>query len=328
MRRISHVLGTCALIAALIPAALPASADGGHPPKQIDLPAGWQPEGITTDGRFLFVGSLVNGAIFKADPRTGNGRVLSAGKAGWVAVGLDYDRRRDLIWAAGGGTNDVRAYDAETGQVVAEYDFPSTTPRFLNDLVVTRSAVYVTDSFHRELGVVPLRHDDDRGVASGQRDDHRDELPPASAATILPLTGDLVLKAGFNLNGIVVDDGRLTAVQSNTGKLFRINPRSGKTFVIPLGGRLVKNGDGLELARGLLFVVRNQDNKVAVVHLRHEGKRGEVVAVLTDKSLDIPSTAAFVSGSLWVVNARFTTPPTPQTPYWITRIGLHDLDDD
>jgi hypothetical protein len=161
---------------------------------------------------------------------------------------------------------------------------------------------------------------------SGRHDDHRDELPPASAATTLPLTGDLVVQDGFNLNGIVVDDGRLTVVQSNTGKLFRINPHTGKTFRIPIGG-LVANGDGLELARGLLFVVRN-NNMVTVVHLRHEGKRGEIVDVLTNRSLDFPSTGAFARGSLWVVNARFGTPPTPQTPYWVTRIGVHDMHDD
>jgi hypothetical protein len=34
----------------------------------------------------------------------------------------------------------------------------------------------------------------------------------------------------------------------------------------------------------------------------------------------VPTTAAFVTGSLYVVNARFNTPPTAETPYWITRL--------
>ena len=40
--------------------------------------------------------------------------------------------------------------------------------------------------------------------------------------------------------------------------------------------------------------------------------------------LDVPTTIALARGSLWAVNARFTTPPTPTTPYWITRVDLHD----
>ena len=37
-------------------------------------------------------------------------------------------------------------------------------------------------------------------------------------------------------------------------------------------------------------------------------------------ALDIPTTAAFVAGRLWVVNARFGTPVTPTTDYWITKL--------
>ena len=73
-----------------------------------------------------------------------------------MAVGVDYDRRRDLLWVAGGGTNRIRAHDADTGRRLAVYNFPSETARFINDLVVTRRAVYATDSFNQEFLVVPL----------------------------------------------------------------------------------------------------------------------------------------------------------------------------
>src|SRR5262245_16145915 len=93
--------------------ASPAVARHGHDlPDQIDLPNGWQPEGITTDGKSVFSGSLADGAIFKANVRTGKGKVLAPGATGRVAAGLDFDRRRDVLWVVGGPTGEIRAQDA------------------------------------------------------------------------------------------------------------------------------------------------------------------------------------------------------------------------
>jgi hypothetical protein len=39
-------------------------------------------------------------------------------------------------------------------------------------------------------------------------------------------------------------------------------------------------------------------------------------------TVDVPTTATITLGGLYVVNARFTTPPTPDTEYWITRLPL------
>lgn len=296
-----------------------ATADRGHGhrhhgsagPERIALPNGWRPEGITTDGKRLYVGSLADGALWVANPRTGAGEVLAAGVPGRVAVGVEYDRRRDLLWVAGGATGEVRAHDADTGALLATYSFPSgdATARFLNDLVVTRKGVFVTDSRHAELAVVPL---------------HGRTLPPASDARLLPLTGDLVMAAGNNLNGIVaLGHGRkLVAVQSNVGKLLRIDPRTGATVEVDLGGQTLVNGDGLERGLGRLFVLRNRDNLVVPVRLHHHATRGTVKAAITDADLDVPSTGALVRRALYAVNARFTTPPTPDTEYWIARVSL------
>ena len=133
--------------------ASPAVARHGHHnlPHTIDLPNGWQPEGITTDGKSVFSGSLADGAIFRANVRSGHGKVLAPGATGRVAAGLDYDRRRDLLLVVGGPTGEIRAQDADNGKVLATYEFPSATPRFLNDVVVTRRAVFATDSSNQEL---------------------------------------------------------------------------------------------------------------------------------------------------------------------------------
>jgi len=308
-----------AALAALVLPFLPTSAVAnptvsGAPSQQrlldrIDLPNGWQPEGITTDGDRLYVGSLANGAIFKVNPATGHGRVLAQGATGRTAVGVDYDPWHNLVWVAGGATNTVRAQNARTGRVRATYTFPSTTPRFLNDLVVTRRGVYATDSSNQELAVVPFRKDG--------------SLRPPRAARTLALTGDLVYTsstADFDLNGIVRSHGRLLAVQSDTGKLFRINKRTGVTRALDLGGYQLTNGDGLEIHRHTLFVVRNFDNRLAQLHLNRRLTAATLVRELTSPSLDVPTTVALQDRHLWAVNARFTTTPTPDTAYWITRV--------
>ena len=43
----------------------------------------------------------------------------------------------------------------------------------------------------------------------------------------MPLTGDIVYQAGFNVNGIdaTPNGKRLIIVQSNTGQLFKVNRR-------------------------------------------------------------------------------------------------------
>lgn len=180
---------------------------------------------------------------------------------------------------------------------------------FLNDLVVTRNAVYVTDSGIKQLDVIPLGR--------------FGRLPRRSAVRTLPLSGDIAWVTGpgqFNANGIVAKDGWLILVQSNAGKLFRVNPRTGVTREINLGGRSVSFGDGLELDGRVLYVVRNQVETVSVFRLGLRLRSARFLGDMTSPSLDVPTTAAFQADRLWAVNARFGTPVTPETEYWITRL--------
>jgi hypothetical protein len=66
--------------------------------------------------------------------------------------------------------------------------------------------------------------------------------------------------------------------------------------------------------------VRNQVEIVAVYRLGLGLRSARFVRNLTSASLDIPTTAALQADKLWVVNARFGTPVTPETDYWITRL--------
>jgi sugar lactone lactonase YvrE len=277
-------------------------------PATINLPNGWRPEGITTGFRSrLYVGSLANGAIWRGSARTGEGSVLVEGVEGRMAVGLHIDRRGRL-WVAGGNNHTVRVYNSMTGRLLETYTFP--TAGFINDLAITRNAIYATDSNNRHLAVVPLgRHG---------------RLPDPDQATLLPLTGDFtVVPNEFNANGIVARDGFLIMVQGNAGKLFRVDPKTGDTKTIATGGYAVPNGDGLALREGRLYVVRNQANLVAVFNLGTDLLSASLVGEITSPApgaLDVPTTATFALNKLWVVNARFSTPPTPTTPYWITRL--------
>jgi len=113
----------------------------------------------------------------------------------------------------------------------------------------------------------------------------------------------------------------LLSVQTNTGKLFRISPRTGVARQVDLGGASLADGDGMLLAGRVLFVVQNRQNKIAVVKLSRSLHRGRVVATLTDPDFDVPTTIAFTAGRLYAVNARFgTTDPQPAR-YDIVRVG-------
>ena len=130
--------------------------------------------------------------------------------------------------------------------------------------------------------------------------------------TAIPLTGDYQHVAGFNLNGIdATPSGRtLLAVQSATGKLFTIDPKTGATKLIDLGGAMLPNGDGILLHGRTLYVVQNQLNKIAVVRLNHSLTQGVVTREITDSDFDVPTTIDKFGKWLYAVNARFGTPPT------------------
>jgi sugar lactone lactonase YvrE len=305
-RRLALVLFVAlSLVATLAAPALAHDTHAGRFPARINLPDGWQPEGITAGrGHVVYAGSLANGAIRRVNVRTGEQRTIVPGP-GKPAVGIDYDFRNNRIWVAGGPTGEIRVYKASTGELLRTWTFPNTG--FLNDIVVTRHAVYATDSGRKELKVVPL--------GRGGR------LRSTTSGRTLALTGDFQQVANqFNANGIVAKDGWLIVVNTYTGKLFRVNPHTGATRRIDLGGASVSFGDGLELHGRTLYVVRNMLNAVAVFRLGKSLRSAERVGSVSSSGLDVPATAAFQSGFLWAVNARFNTPPTPQTTYWITRL--------
>jgi len=109
-------------------------------------------------------------------------------------------------------------------------------------------------------------------------------------------------------------------VQSGTGKLFTVTP-AGVTTEIDLGGQTVQNGDGILLQGRTLYVVRNQNNQIAVVALGKALTTGTMARTITNPGFDVPTTIDRFGSTLYAVNARFGTPPTPTTPYTVVRVG-------
>jgi hypothetical protein len=268
-------------------------------PQTIPVPPGSQPEGIAAGpGRIGYVGSRADGSVYQFNVRSGNGRILVRGREGRGAYGLKRFGRR--LYVAGGPTGFLYVYNARTGRPVDAVDVDGT---FVNDVTVTRRAAYFTDSQKAVLYVYP------RGGGD---------------PSVLALTGDWEQQEGFNANGIASTPNgrRLILVQSNTGKLFTANPRTGATDEIDLGGENVQNGDGILLEGRRLYVVRNQDNEIAVVRLNRAMTSGRIVRRLRDEDFDTPTTAARIAGRLYAINARFSVEePDEETTYDVVRVG-------
>ncbi|MGD8626576.1 MAG: superoxide dismutase [Anaerolineae bacterium] len=302
---------TLALVAA-IPMA-PAAAMVETFPSVIPLPDGFAPEGIAV-GRdtTFYVGSLVDGAIYAGDLRSGEGDVLVPGVAGRVAVGLDVDVRGNRLFVSGGPTGQAYVYDAASGAHLATFALadPAAGATFINDVIVTRDAAFFTDSSRPTLYRLPLGSDG--------------ALPAASEP--LPLSGDFQFEPGqFNANGIEAkaDGGALIVVNSYFGTLYNVDPDTGVAQEIALiGGGSVPNGDGILLVGQDLFVVQNFFNQIAEIRLDPLLETGLPVNTLTtaDAPFRIPTTAARFGSALYVVNARFDVPAGPTVEYEVVKV--------
>jgi sugar lactone lactonase YvrE len=299
------------LIAALVLAAAPAGvSEAGAFPSIIDLPNGQRPEGIAVGrGHTFYVGSLANGAVYRGDLRTGEGSILVPGVTGRALTGLFVDERHNYLFASGAGSGQGFVFDADTGATLATYQLAEGTPTFVNDAVVTNDAAYFTDSQRPFIYKVPL------GPGGA--------LPDQAAVERIPLSGDFVQGPGFNSNGIeATPDGKwLLVVHSARGELYRVDPQTGEAALVDLGGASLTNGDGLRLLGHTLYVVRNQLNRIVVLNLDRDWVSGSVEGTIADPNFDVPTTIGLFGSALYAVNARFTTPPTPDTPYTVVRVS-------
>jgi DNA-binding beta-propeller fold protein YncE len=275
----------------------------------IPLPDGFAPEGIASGrGSTFYVGSIPTGAIYQGDFLTGEGEILVESQEGRAAIGLKFDPRSGYLFVAGGPTGEAYVYDTATGETVAVLTL-SEDPSFINDVVITRDAAYFTNSFQPVIYRVPLERN---GQVSSTED-----------IETIALSGDYQFTPGaFNANGIAAtpNGDTLIIVNSTEGALYNVDPETGETTRIDLGGGSVPAGDGILLHGKTLYVVQNQLNQVAVIELNSDLTAGTIVETITSERFRVPTTIARFGSSLYVVNARFGTPVTPETDYDVVQV--------
>lgn len=278
--------------------------------------AGVFPEGIAFDARTgaAYVGSSSEGHLYRIGPQASQAEVFQLGGSPGrqAAFGMKVDAHGRL-WIAGGPFNTVAVVDLQTAATLAVVEGPKDSQPFLNDLALTATYAYVTDSFRPVLW--------------------RIATTPGTPAALEPwldlrTTPVRYLPNKINLNGIVASpDGRwLLAIQLATGQLWRIDTASRAVVEVKVDGGSLLNGDGLVLAASNdLYVIRNADNELTRVVLTDDWAGGRVVQRLRDPRLKYPTTAAVSgSGSLMVVNSQLDRQkaPPPLLPFDVLKVGL------
>ncbi|HSJ31866.1 MAG TPA: hypothetical protein VK933_10565 [Longimicrobiales bacterium] len=306
---LSLLLAACSGAETTDPNPLASSSLGVAFPAVIALPDGFWPEGIDFGhGTAFFVSSLATGAIWRGDARTGTGDVLVAAQ-GVESVGLAYDARANRLIVAGGFTGQAFIYDASTGAQLAAYQLGAPGMSLVNDVVVSGDDAYFTDSFNDVLYRISF------GPGA---------LPSQADVQTLALTGDYesVPSEIGNANGIVATpDGRwLIVVNTATGALYRVDPRTGAATSIDLAGGSLEGGDGMLLLGHRLYVVQGYLNRIAEVQLSPDVGHGTIARVLTSPYLQFPATIARFGTTIYAVNARFDVVPAPDVQYHVVAL--------
>lgn len=322
--RIGRTIG-CALAALAIVAVenSSASADalaGREPDNR--LPAtyvvserpGVLPEGIGV-GRHgtFYVTSSATGAVYRGNIRDRRMTpFIPAGADGrHSALGVHVDSA-ERIFVTGASALDVYS---RNGTLLAHRPAPAGAigPASLNDLVITRDAVYVTDFANPVVLRASLHH----GRVGTLRpwvdvSDTEPNLPPQF----------------WFLNGIdVSQDGRTLLVSSQgLEKLLRIRIEDRRHDEVDLGS-VPFAADGLELNGTTLLAVLNVDaptgQGVYVAKLEPDLATGRVVAAVSGPAspFDSPTTLARVGGRVLVVNSQLDHPPGT-APFTVSAVRI------
>ena len=168
----------------------------------------------------------------------------------------------------------------------------------INDCLVTRTAVYCTDSFNPNLYKLVLE--------KGGR------LSSTPVVEVIPMSG-FEMVPGFNANGLAGDfDGKqLVIVNIATGVLYRVDTASGEASPLEIDGaeQLFADGDGLYLSGRTLYIMQNFSNKIAVVQLSGDLSGGEFIKNIPGEGeinpLKIATTIIGFGNGIYAINTHF-----------------------
>lgn len=312
------VIGLGLLIVAILGLVVTVSAQSEPFPDLIELPDGFQPEGIARGlGTTAYVAGFATGAIYQIDIETGQGSMLVPAQEGRMALGVEFDSRTGYLFVAGGFTGQLYVYDTATGENVAEFQLTTEPETVINDLIVTRDAVYITDSFHPVYYRLPLR--------PGGR------LPNADAVEEIPLTGDFQFVPGaLNGNGLeATPNGRkLIMSHTNLGKLYLVDARSGHATEIAIGvgcGPLGADGSTALILDGKTLYVVNFYNQVIKIKLTPDFQSGIIEDVLTSLLTDAwpnPEGGILYGNSIYYTASKFSQVVGPDTEFRVVKLPI------
>jgi sugar lactone lactonase YvrE len=221
----------------------------------------WSPQACATSaegiaagrGATFYAGDLFAGDIFRGNLQRGTAELFIDAPTGRMAVGMAVNVAHDLLFVAGGFTGQAYIYDTVTGATVASYQFGDPAASLINDVALTRDGAWFTDSFQARLYFVPVSRAGVPGPTfrtlglSGPAA----ALSPISGAvnlngiaatpngttlivahsanaqldTVDPTSGASAAIAGVsvpNVDGILLEAGRLWAVQNFSNQVSRI----------------------------------------------------------------------------------------------------------
>jgi sugar lactone lactonase YvrE len=221
----------------------------------IVLPGASSAEGIAAGrGVTFYAGDLLRGDIFRGDLQRGTAELFINAPDGRMAMGMAADVAHDLLFVAGGRTGQGYIYDTRSGATVASYQFGDPPTSLVNDVAFTNDGAWFTESRQARLYFVPVSQ---AGVpeatfhtlaVSGPAADitvgrvnlngiqatpNGETLVVAHSVnarlhTVDPTTGASATIAGVrvpNVDGIVLEAGRLWAVQNLSNQVSQIRLR-------------------------------------------------------------------------------------------------------
>jgi Cu-Zn family superoxide dismutase len=246
----------------------------------------------------FYVGSAEDGTLYRGHVGRSEAEVWSPdGQDGRsITAGMTMDRKGRL-YVNGADTGTVRVYETATRELITE--LRGVRGGFMNDVTVADDGTaYITDSFKPVIYRV-------------QEHEGRWRLEHW-----LDVEGTAVdwVDGQHNLNGVVAVGNRLLTIQSNTGRLWRIDRATGVADEVDLGGHTLRNGDGMVWRDGRLYVTQGNlyanpdaEPQVAVLELDDDLSRGRQIASLVPPGgFQYPSAAALTGkGRLLVVNSQY-----------------------
>jgi sugar lactone lactonase YvrE len=260
-------------------------------PHTIVLPGATSAEGIATGrGSTFYAGDLFAGDIFRGDLRTGAVARFIDAPAGRNALGIRVDERHGLLFVAGGFTGQGYVYDLATGADIATYQFGRPPGSIINDVIVADGAAWFTDSVQPHLYRVPITGDGSVGAfetltltgpaADLTGDFNLNGIAAATDGTLIvahsadgtlytvdPTTGaSAPIKDADvpNVDGILLEAGRLWAVQNNDNQITELRLSSDLSSATLV--RVIRDKDAFEIPT----TVARWGNRLATVNAKFD----------------------------------------------------------